>query len=187
MPLDASKPTPLRLWGFLLTVGGGVLVAFGALRTWVTASATGLPADFIKWKGVDLPDGLIALGCGVVLIVGILILRGVGARAKRVVATLLIAAGVVAFGATGVVAVTAMSRFADVHTAAEQVAKTENISLPLALSKVGSSLSAHVQVGVYAAMLGGMLGAVGGVLSLALVTRKTSEPNLESGGEPAAE
>jgi hypothetical protein len=173
MPIDASKPTPLRLWGFLLTVGGGVLVAFGALQIWVSASATGLPADFIKWKGVDLPEGLIALACGIVLIIGILVLRGVGAKAKGVVATLLIVAGVLAFGVGGVVALTASNRFADAHTAAQQVASSEHISLTQALASVGGHLTASVSIGLFATVLGGIIGAVGGVLSLALVTRRS--------------
>ncbi|MEA2556959.1 MAG: hypothetical protein QOG88_497 [Actinomycetota bacterium] len=172
MPLDASKPTPLRLWGFLLTVGGGVLVAFGALRLWVNATVFGkaIPG-WEGWRGVDLPEGLVALVCGVVLIIGILVLRGVRGKTKRVIAVLLIIAGVIAFAVGGVVAVTAANRFANAQAAATQLAAAESIPVAEALAKVSGKLSATVGVGVFVTMLGGILGAVGGVLSLALVTR----------------
>lgn len=177
MPIDASKPTPLRLWGFLLTVGGGGLVAFGALQPWVTATLSDEPNLISpRWLGIDLPEGLVALVCGIVLILGILALRGVPAKAKRVVATLSIAAGVLAFAVSGVVAVTATSRFADPQKAAEQVAAGEHIPLAQALASVGSHLTATLGIGVFMTVLGGILGAIGGVLSLALVTRATPSP-----------
>lgn len=190
MPINASKPTPLRLWGFLLTVGGGVLVAFGSLQVWVTATVNGQANPISPtWPGIDLPEGLVAIGCGVVLILGILVLRGVKRKTKRVVATVLIVAGVIAFAVAGVVAVTATSRFADVHTAAEQAAKSFHIPLAQALAKMGGQLTVSVGLGVLMTVVGGIVGAIGGVLSLALVVRRPADaddgPPLD--GEPEAE
>ena len=178
MPIDASKPEPLRLWGFLLTVGGGALVAFGALQPWVTATVFGKTVSgFEGWRGIDLPEGLVALACGIVLIIGILALRGVKGTTKRAVAVLLIIAGVLAFAVGGVVAVTAANRFGNVQAAAKQIVAAEHIPLSVALTKVAGKLSATPGLGVFMVVLGGMLGAVGGVLSLALVTRITPSPD----------
>ena len=178
MPIDASKPTPLRLWGFLLTVGGGGLVAFGAIQVWVNITVGGKTLkNAVTWKGIDVPEGLVAFVCGVVLVVGILALRAVRGKAKRVVATLLIVAGVTAFAMGGVLAVTAVSRFSDNPlVAARLVAAREQIPLDLALAQVGNHPNATLGVGVFLTVLGGILGAVGGVLSLALVTRPPGSP-----------
>ena len=182
MTIDASKPTPLRLWGFLLTVGGGVLVAFGSIQLWVAGSGSATPPGWLEWKGIDIPEGMGAFVCGVVLIIGILTLRGVKAKAKRIVAVVLILAGVLAFALAGVVAVTASSRYADANTAAQQVmAQEPNLTLDQALAELGGKISATVKPIIAVTMLGGILGAIGGVLSLALVTRKpeaATEPEL---------
>lgn len=184
MPIDASKPTPLRLWGFLLTVGGGVLVAFGSLQPWVDATAFGKPiSGFEGWRGTDLPEGLVAFACGIVLIVGILVLRGVKGKTKRVMATLLILAGVLAFAVGGVVSVTATNRFGNAQAAAKQISAAEHIPLAQALGKVAGTLSATLGLGVFMTVLGGILGAVGGVLSLALVTREPAAAEGGPGGE----
>jgi tryptophan-associated transmembrane protein len=185
MPIDASKPTPLRLWGFLLTVCGGVLVAFGSLQVWVTATVNGQANPISpRWPGIDLPEGLVALACGIVLIVGILALRMVKANAKRVVAILLIVAGVIAFAVAGVVAVTATSRFADAQTAAERVASSEHIPVATALKTVSGHLTVSVGIGAFATVLGGIIGAIGGVLSLALVVRRPDDADDGPATEP---
>jgi hypothetical protein len=187
MTINASKPTPLRLWGFLLTVIGGVLCAFGALQVWVTPTLNGqAPQGWQGWVGIDLTEGLVAIACGIVLIVGILALRLVRRRSKRVVAILLIIAGMLAFAVSGAVVATASSRFTDPQTAAKQVAASEHISLAQALAKVGSGsskLTANLKIGVFMTMLGGILGAIGGVLSVALVARNSGRDVDDNAGE----
>jgi len=103
-------------------------------------------------------------------------LRGVRGRMKRAVAVLLIIAGVLAFAVGGVVAVTAVNRFGNASAAAEQIVTAEHIPLTEAKTKVEGKLSATLGLGVYLTVLGGIIGAVGGVLSLALVTRATPSP-----------
>ncbi len=62
------------------------------------------------YKGVDLTEGLVALGCAVVLLVGTLVFRGLARAGRTVVAVLMIVAGVVAVGAAGATILTANTR-----------------------------------------------------------------------------
>ena len=180
-----SKPTPLRLWGFVCTALGGLFVALGSLLTWVTATANGFPAQIApRWVGTDIPEGKVCFVAGIVLLLGILLLRGMRSRpAKQAVAVILIVAGIVAFGVAGTVAVTVQSRYAGRAAVAAQIAAQEAILLADAEAKVPGSVSASLGIGVFMAVAGGMAGAIGGVLSLALVSRP-EEAEADAAAEP---
>ena len=73
--LAVVKPSPLRLWGFLLTVVGGALMAFGSIGDWAAVSLGGSTENAVPTKGIDLWQGKVTVLLGVLIIVGILALR----------------------------------------------------------------------------------------------------------------
>ena len=73
--LAVVKPSPLRLWGFLLTVIGGALMAFGSIGDWAAVSLGGSTENAVPTKGIDLWQGKVTLLIGALIIVGILALR----------------------------------------------------------------------------------------------------------------
>ena len=95
MPM-IERPTRLRLWGFVLTVGGGALIALGALLPWVSV---GLRSDTqgaltSTSPGVDLRPGQVCLALGIIAILALPALRvahSIGLR--RAVAILVVVAG----------------------------------------------------------------------------------------------
>src|SRR2546428_6022022 len=95
-----EKPSRLRVWGFLLAVGGGAAVAVGALLPWVSV---GLRSDrngvlTSTSRGVDFRSGKLCLALGVAAILALVVLRVVrSANARR-----LIAIGVVMAGLGGI-------------------------------------------------------------------------------------
>jgi len=55
--LDVSRPTPLRLFGFLFTAVGGLLIALGAISDWATVVFLGSAFPDSAAKGIDVPEG----------------------------------------------------------------------------------------------------------------------------------
>ena len=63
--LAVVKPSPLRLWGFLLTVIGGALVAFGSIGNWAAITLGGGTVNVVPTKGIDVWQGKVTLILGV--------------------------------------------------------------------------------------------------------------------------
>ena len=169
----------LRSAAFLCTVIAGLLVGVGALLTWATFGLADENASSIDqvYKGIDLREGKVALGCAVVLLVGVMAFRGLARPGRTAVAVLMIAAGVVAVGAAGATALTIGTRLENeavdklVKTAvaagvdpteAETAARSQYDEVGLAVS---------LGAGVWITLAGGFLGFIGGTLSLAYATR----------------
>jgi FtsH-binding integral membrane protein len=81
--LQIAPPSPLRLAGFLATAMGALGLGMGAVMTWVTVPS---PADTggnvdIVYKGLDIGAGKVAILAALVLLVGMMALRG--ARTRR--------------------------------------------------------------------------------------------------------
>ncbi len=94
--LAVVKPSPLRLWGFLLTVVGGALMAFGSIGDWAAVSLGGSTENAVPTKGIDLWQGKVTVLIGALIIVGILALRFVRPERRN-----LLAGGIVVLGAVG--------------------------------------------------------------------------------------
>jgi hypothetical protein len=73
--LTVVKPSPLRLWGFLLTVVGGAAIAFGSIGNWAAVSLSGSTVNAVPTKGIDLWQGKVTLALGAMIVMGILALR----------------------------------------------------------------------------------------------------------------
>jgi len=173
----------LRSAAFLCTVIAGLLVGVGALLTWATF---GLADDSVNaidqvYKGIDLTEGKIALGCAIVLLVGVMVFRGLARPGRTVVAVLMIVAGVVAVGAAGATALTIATRLenqaidglVDAAVANGTDAAEAESAARQRFDSVG--LETSLGAGVWLTLAGGFLGFVGGTLSLAYATRLTED------------
>ena len=162
----------LRSAAFLCTVLAALAVGVGALLTWVTFGLDDPNAHVLDqvYKGVDLTEGLVALGCAVVMLVGTLVFRGLARAGRTVVAVLMIVAGVVAVGAAGATILTANTRlegqFINGLTSEAGTPPTGAIRQQLE-DRTDTTLGA----GIWLTLAGGFLGFVGGTLSLAYAVR----------------
>ena len=68
--MTVVKPSPLRLWGFVLTVAGGALLAFGSISDWAAVSLGGSAEAAVPTKGIDLWQGKVTLALGALILVG---------------------------------------------------------------------------------------------------------------------
>ena len=174
--VDASRPSPLRLVGFLLAVIGALLVGVGSVMTWATV---GIRPENIHTDipGVDLPDGKVALACAVVMLVGTLATRIVrSGRAAAVWAALVIGAGAIALAVGGAFLILGLDRGA------------VNASLPP--EEFWDVVGAFHELGIGAVLVlvGGILGFCGGIASLAWAMRGREAPvaGATDAPEPAA-
>lgn len=173
-PAEAGSDTSIRLAGFGLTALGGLLIGVGALMPWVRSSLEGLP-DAISptYYGIDLPDGLIALGAAAVVLVGLAITRLASSpRARRAAAGAVVAASVVALAVAGAALVTAAARFES--TAVDDILADLDPSgnaTQEQREQVEELVVTRIAPGPFAVLGGGVLGIVGGVLLLSWASR----------------
>src|SRR5438045_3314711 len=128
--LDVTKPTPLRLAGFIATALGAVLIAVGSLQTWVTISLAGGSLSS-PTPGTDLVDGKVTLAAGLVLLVGILALRVAAGGARRLIAILLVVAALLALAIGVNDAVRLKSRFQPIAVDRIAIAVARDHGLPI--------------------------------------------------------
>ena len=161
----------------ILGVVGGALMALGSFLAWAEVSGGGTT---VTAKGVDGSDGYITLVAGLVAIVaGIVMARGT----KRVLAVLLILAGIVGGGIGLYDAMTAKDSVLD--AAAEELAPSFGASAELVRTALDQAidagqLSVSISIGLYLVIAGGVVALVGGILGL----RGSGEPAVA--GETAA-
>ena len=176
--LDVTKPTPLRLAGFVATALGAVLIAVGSLQTWVTISlANG--ALRAPSPGTDFADGKITLAAGVLLLIGILALRLADGGSRRLIAILMLLAALVALGVGVNDAVRLKSRFEPAAVDKIAVALAPQLGLPVdavrtrVLAQADKLIHTEAGIGLWLVIAGGVVGLVGGLLDLAWVGRET--------------
>ena len=194
--MDFSRPSPLRLIGFLLVALGGLLAWVAALLTWFTVGLTNDTQNVLtqRYLGIDLLEGKIVMAAGLILLAGIVALRGVrGAAARLAVAGALILASLLTVG-IAISAVTGTHRYAD--RALQDMTKSAATALKLppdqARQKVDQIASLGITVtrgvGVWVALAGGIVALTGAVLSLvwALRLRDGAPTNGPSVAEPGS-
>jgi hypothetical protein len=189
--LDVSKPTPLRLFGFLFTALGGLLIALGSISDWATVLFLGQSFKDSATPGIDLPEGKVVLGLGVLMLVGIVAMRlarTVGVR--RVLATGICIAAAVAISVAVFDVVRADDRFGDyaVDRIAAALSDASGLSLQQARNKVEAYIeqegSIDVGPGLWMVLGGGALGLAGGLLDLAWVSRQRPRAAGEDDAQP---
>ncbi len=194
--LAVVKPSPLRLWGFLLTVLGGALVAFGSIGNWAAITLGGGTVNVVPTKGIDVWQGKVTLILGALIVIAILALRFVRPERRNAMAIAIIVAGLAAL-ALGLWALLALKSVADTDVdalvkklVALGVSAAEARQLVLAtMSREGIAVKA--QAGLWMTVAGGVLATAGGFVDLAWVRQKkiagnTIDPDtLPAKAEPA--
>ena len=174
--LDVSKPTPLRLFGFLFTAVGGLVIAWGAISDWATVVFQGESFENSATPGVDVLEGKVALGLGVGMLVALVsmrLARSHGGRRALALAILLAAGLALAIGVVDVVR--ADQRFGGyaVNRIAEGISEASGVPFDQARRDVEAEIarqgSIDLGLGLWMVIAGGALGLVGGALDLAWV------------------
>jgi hypothetical protein len=174
--LDVSRPTPLRLFGFVFTALGGLLIALGSISDWATVVFLGQTFPDSATPGIDVPEGKLVLALGVLMLGGI-----VAMRLARTVGIRRLLAGGICIAAAAAITVAAFDvvraddRFGGyaVDKLAEQLSASSGLPLEQARNRVeafiGTEGSIDIGLGLWLVLSGGVLGLVGGLLDLAWV------------------
>lgn len=167
--LAVVKPSPLRLWGFLLTVLGGGLVAFGSVGNWAAISLGNSVEGAVPTKGIDVWQGTATLILGVLIVIGILALRFVRPDRRNAMAVAIVVAGLVALalGLWVLLAVKSVMRDTGVDELAKVYGRQEVLKT---MSREGIAVKA--QIGLWMAVAGSVLATAGGFVDLAWVRQK---------------
>ena len=176
--LDVSKPTPLRLFGFLFTAAGGLLIALASIQTWATVGIVDDREGVLDTviPGVDRVDGVATLAMGVVMLIALVALRIVGTTAARRALALLILACAAASLVIGILDASDVSgRFED--AGADRIIETVSRERNLPIDEVRGQYEAAGAgvidftpgIGLWLVIAGGAVGLVGGLLDLAWV------------------
>ncbi len=167
--LAVVKPSPLRLWGFLLTAIGGALIAFGSIGNWAAISLGNSVENAVPTKGIDVWQGTASLILGVMIVIGILALRFVRPKRRNAMAIAIVIAGLaaLALGLWVVLALKSVVRDTGVDALAKVYGRQEVLKT---MSKEGIAVKA--QIGLWMTVAGGVLATAGGLVDLAWVRQK---------------
>ena len=184
--LDVSKPTPLRLLGFIFTALGGLLIALGPISDWATVVFLGQSFQNSGTPGIDLAEGKLVLALGVLILVAIVAIRiatTVGAR--RSITLGICVAAVVALSVAVVDVVRADDRFGGYAVDRLATQRSDALGIPLDQARkeiaafIAREGSIDIGLGLWLVVAGGGLGLVGGLLDLAWV----GQQRLRAAGE----
>jgi hypothetical protein len=177
--LDVSRPTPLRLFGFLFTAIGGLLIALGAISDWATVVFLGGAFPDSAAKGIDVVEGKVALGLGIFLLVAIVAMRLAGSLgARRAIALLMTVSALFALAIGVVDIVRAQDRFGGytVDQTAKQLASDSGQPLDKVRASVEGVIaregSIDLGLGLWLVVAGGAIGTIGGLLDIAWVGQR---------------
>lgn len=167
--LAVVKPSPLRLWGFLLTVLGGALIAFGSIGSWAAISLGNSVENAVPTKGIDVWQGTATLILGVLIVIGILALRFVRPGRRYAMAVAIAGAGMaaLALGLWVLLALKSVMRDTGVDELARVYGREEVLE---AMAREGIAVKA--QVGLWMTVAGGAFATAGGFVDLAWVRQK---------------
>jgi hypothetical protein len=181
--LAVVKPSPLRLWGFLLTVIGGALIAFGSIGSWAAITLGGGTVNVVPTKGIDVWQGKVTLILGVLIVIAILALRFVRPERRNAMAIAIVVAGLAAL-ALGLWALLALKSVVQ-DTGVDALVKLLvgiGVSATKAREQVLQTMSREgiaikAQAGLWMSVAGGVLATAGGFVDLAWVRQKKISGN----------
>jgi hypothetical protein len=179
---STSRPSTLRLVGFLSVVIGSAAAGIGATREW---AAIGFAADVqgaadVSVFGTDVVDGkVILLGAGIALVATLAMRLARSARVRKALGVLLIVLGIVCVVLTISTAVRARARFGGeegldraARVLSQELRLPEDIVREQLAEQFEQDLRVEVQPALWLCALGGALMAAGGVLGLAWTRRR---------------
>jgi hypothetical protein len=177
--LTVVKPSPLRLWGFVLTALGGALVAFGSIGTWARVTLGNRTAGAVPTTGIDVWPGVITVCLGAAIVIGILALRFVRPDRRLIVAAgiLVLALAAVLVSLVALATLHSVVRDAGTDALIREVAEQLGMSMAAARVRVTQALARlgigiRAQIGLWLALAGAAIAAVGGILDLLWVRQK---------------
>jgi hypothetical protein len=167
---EEPTPTPSdtkQLTGLLLGGLGGLLTCVGALMPWVRTTFEDAPDEVSPtWIGIDLTDGKVVFGLGIVVLAGLIVSRLAKSMSlARTAALVVIVAAFAAVGVAAVTLVTADSRFRD--STVEDILSTIGSTTDEVRSQIEELIDLELAAGPFAVIGGGILAVVGGALTLA--------------------
>ncbi|MEX2274249.1 MAG: hypothetical protein WEA10_01600 [Actinomycetota bacterium] len=183
------RPSPLRLWGFLVTILGGTLLGVGSLLSWATVSFGG-DADV---RGIDVWVGKVALGAAIVVLIGIPALRGAITHAGRKAWAITMI--VVSLAALGLTAWTLIDKDDQLGLPGAEITFDENeANLPdEAFDDIvrNNPVIVQAEIGIYLTIAGSAIAAAGGVLGFVWAVKAPLPPPVgpeaDDGSEPGAD
>ena len=183
---STSRPSTLRLVGFLCVVLGAAAAGIGATREW---AAIGFAADLqgaadVSVFGTDVVDGkIILLASGIALVATIAMRLARSARARKALGVLLIGLGIVCVVLTVATVVRARARFGGeegldraARVLSQELQLPEDIVREQLAEQFEQDLRVEVRPGLWLCTLGGVLLVAGGVLGLAWTRRRDEAP-----------
>ncbi|HEY7763120.1 MAG TPA: Trp biosynthesis-associated membrane protein [Actinomycetota bacterium] len=185
-PTAREERTSLRLAGFLAGALGGALVCIGALLPWARTGLEGLPEALTPiYYGIDLPDGLIVLALGLVMLVCLGVTRASrpGGTARWAALGLMTAA-VLAVVVAGISLATSPDRLEN-EAVDEVLADLGPGGTATAdqREQVDQLMRVRPAQGPFVALGGGALGALGGALLLRWARRDIAHADVRRLGE----
>jgi hypothetical protein len=164
------RPSTLRFGGFLAITVGALLISLGSLMNWAT-----VPPFDSQTKGVDVWEGTTTLLIGIVILIAMIAMRVLtSAGTRRAVAIGIIVLGLCASALGASSALRADSRFTSPGLR-DRIARDIAARLDLPYERVRARLETifrqrfHVSLGagIVLVMIGGLVAALGGGLSVA--------------------
>ncbi len=171
--MDASRPSNLRLAGFVLTAAGALAMGVGSLLTWVTVGIADAAGIATVSPGTDLAAGVFTLICAVVILVVVIMSRMVRERTRTALAIVVIVAGTLSTLLAAWFIKAAPDYYSPVDdeklvaalaAAYGRTADAVRVALTNVIDELGGYT--HVGLGPWIVIVGGILTIVGGVLTL---------------------
>jgi hypothetical protein len=164
----APRPSPLRLAGFLVTIVGGTLLGVGSLLAWAVIDLGGTT----DVRGIDVLEGKVALGCAILVLIGIPAMRGSLTRRGRYAwGAIIVVAGLLGAGLAAYDLADKEARLG-LGECAKQVAASTGIPESAELrAQCARFASTDLGTGIYVTIAGGLLSAAGGALGIAWARR----------------
>jgi hypothetical protein len=157
-----------RVAGFLVASVGALLMGVGATTTWITVGIPNEPAH-TAIRGADLVDGVIVLLCAIAILAGVFATRIAGSsRARQVLGALVAIAGLIAVSIGSAFLIGGRDRDAVVKA----------LGVPRELWPQFGAFR-NLGPGAFLVVIGGLLGILGGVLTLAWSRREGEAQDAE--------
>jgi hypothetical protein len=169
--MDSPAQTK-TLAGPIITIIGGAAAILGSLLSWAKVSIASplLKSLSMKVTGTSATEGKITIACGIVLLIGgILILLGGTQSLRRGMAIAAVVAGLVVLGVTTYDIATKdrqfNSAFREGVRSTPAGAALSDAQIDALRSRFGVTFS--LEFGIILALVGGVIGGIGGVVALA--------------------
>ena len=188
--MEQSTVSPMRdsLTRAMLSVLGGTLAIIGALITWATVRprSESEPLDPSVVRGLDLPEGWIALIIAIAMVVAAAVLVVGSPRLRGRLAVGMLAASIAVAGIGAIDAIAGRDRLeaAGLDRTAARISETSGLPFEPVRRRLGEQLGSAVDeslgAGLILVMVGGVLGATGS-LGLLEKSRRRMQPSDDHG------